>query len=126
MAGTGKSIIARTIARHCSNENLLGATYSFLQGGGEHKTACKLVTSIAMQLARRSPALKKHICTAIAASLDIGDKMLHDQWEQLVLGPVKELRASAALPLSLAAITSAVVDNDALDECCNRSVCYTP
>ncbi len=134
MAGTGKSTIARTIARQCLDEGILGASFFFSRGGGELETARMFVTSIAVQLARRSPALKKLICAAVREDPDILDHTLGDQWRQLVLRPCCRLNCAAAATAAAAGAFPAlsagthgaaaasmarglVVVIDALDEC---------
>jgi hypothetical protein len=82
MAGTGKSTIARTVARRFHNEGFLGASFFFSRGGGELETARKFVTTVAVQLARRSPQLRRHICHAVRAEDDddVAHLTLDDQW----------------------------------------------
>jgi hypothetical protein len=65
MAGTGKSTIARTIARKYHKLKRLGASFFFSRGGGDLSQATKFFTAIAMQLADNIPALKDHICKVI-------------------------------------------------------------
>jgi hypothetical protein len=115
MAGTGKSTIARTIARICFDDERLGASFFFSRGGGEHETARKFVTSIAAQLARRLPPLKKHICAALRSEPDVVHHILSDQWKQLVLRPFEQLGASDRL------LSPLVIVVDALDECRDES-----
>jgi hypothetical protein len=115
MAGTGKSTIARTIARCCADESILGASFFFSRGGGELETARMLVSSIAVQLAEHSPALRKHICRAVAEQPNIGSRMLGDQWRHLVLRPFEMLGAAAADDWQQPAAFIVIID--ALDEC---------
>jgi hypothetical protein len=79
MASTGKSTIARTVARCCSDEGLLGASFSFLRGGGELETACTFVTLLALQLARRHQLVRAAICDAVRTQPDIAAQLLSDQ-----------------------------------------------
>ncbi len=118
MAGTGKSTIARTVARRCHEDGRLGASFFFSRGGGELETARMFVTTIAVQLARRSSTLKTRICDAIAANPDVIAETLSDQWKALVLRPC-ELRPCEELGAADAdALRSPlVVVIDALDEC---------
>jgi hypothetical protein len=51
LAGTGKSTIARTVARRYYDEQRLAASFFFSCGGGDIGHAGKLMTSIAVQLA---------------------------------------------------------------------------
>lgn len=72
--------------------------------------AGKLFTSIAMQLAGKSPSLKRYICGAIAEHSDIGSQALRDQWHQLILEPLSKLDSNFShQPL--------IIVVDALDEC---------
>jgi hypothetical protein len=111
MAGTGKSTIARTVARRCHEEGRLGASFFFSRDGGELETARMFVTTIAVQLARKFSLLKTHICNAIVANPDIASEALSDQWKALVLRPCEMLGAPDVPQSAL------VVIIDALDEC---------
>jgi hypothetical protein len=110
LAGTGKSTIARTIARKYYNQGRLGASFFFSRGGGDASHARKFVTSIAVQLANSSASLKRYICDAITDQSDIASKSLRDQWRQLILRPLSKLNGNFRhSPLLLIV--------DALDEC---------
>ena len=109
LAGTGKSTIARTIARYYYNENRLGASFFFSKGGGDVSHAGKFFTSIALQLAAASPSLKEHIGEAIAENSHIANQTLRDQWRQLILQPLSKIKPFPH--------PSLVIVVDALDEC---------
>ncbi len=124
MAGTGKSAIARTVARKCFDAGRLAGSFFFSRGGGELESARKLVTTIAVQLSTLSPALRKSICAAVTAhNGNVADQLLSDQWKQLVLRPLTQLAAAAAAAASdaddagEAPAWPLVVVIDALDEC---------
>jgi hypothetical protein len=110
MAGTGKSTIARTISRRYYDRNLLGASFFFSRGGGDVSDAGKFFTSIAVQLAKKSPSLKRCICEAIAEHSDIASQALRDQWNQLIFQPLSKTKADS-IPSPLIFVI------DALDEC---------
>jgi hypothetical protein len=112
LAGTGKSTIARTVARQCFEQYRLGASFFFSRGGGDTGHAGKFFTSLALQLARKSQYLKRYICDAIENS-DIASQSLSEQWRQLILGPLSKL-SSSSHP------SSCVITIDALDECENK------
>src|ERR1700752_154287 len=80
LAGTGKSTIARTIARKYFEQEPLGASFFFSRGGGDVGHAGKFFTSIAMQLANKSPSLHRYICEAVAQWSAIMGQSLRDQW----------------------------------------------
>ncbi|KAI9775820.1 MAG: hypothetical protein M1839_000871 [Geoglossum umbratile] len=114
MAGTGKSTIARTVAREGSEQNRLGASFFFSKGGGDRGHACMFFSTLALQLAEMSPDLKRYICEAIAGNQDIGQHGLSEQWQKLVFRPLLKLNSSQIpMPIILLVI-------DALDECENQ------
>ena len=110
MAGTGKSTIARTVARKYNDRNRLGASFFFSRGGGDVSHAGKFFTSIAIQLASKSPSLKRYISEAIKNNSGVASQTLCDQWDLLILEPLSKLDTnSLQSPLILVI--------DALDEC---------
>jgi hypothetical protein len=110
LAGTGKSTIARTIARKYYEQHRLGASFFFSRGGGDVSHAGNFFTSIARQLASISPSLRQYICEAIAEHSDISSRSLCDQWHQLIFQPLSRMDTkSSQAPLVLVV--------DALDEC---------
>jgi len=114
MAGTGKSTISRTVARRYEDRGLLGASFFFKRGEGDRGHAGLFFTTIAAQLAVKQPAVGVHVKTAIEADPAIIDKTIKDQFEKLVLGPLrapKDVSNTPSLPVNL------VVVIDALDEC---------
>jgi hypothetical protein len=120
MAGTGKSAIARTVARKCFDAGRLAGSFFFSRGGGELESARKLVTTIARQLSTLSPALRRNICAAVAAhNGNVADQLLSDQWKQLVLRPLTQLAAATAAADDAGEVPAwpLVVVIDALDEC---------
>jgi hypothetical protein len=81
LAGTGKSTIARTVARRYFEKQRLGASFFFSRGGGDVGRAREFVTSIARQLASSIPSLNQHICDALTERRDIASQSLRDQWQ---------------------------------------------
>ncbi|KNG46890.1 putative WD-repeat protein [Stemphylium lycopersici] len=110
LAGTGKSTIARTVARRYHNKQRLAASFFFSRGGGDVGHAGRFVTSLAVQLAHNVPALRQRISDAVVERDDIASQSLRDQWHHLVLGPLSKLSDSGR-PASLVLVV------DALDEC---------
>ncbi|KAF1923485.1 uncharacterized protein M421DRAFT_104373 [Didymella exigua CBS 183.55] len=109
LAGTGKSTIARTVARRYHDKRL-AASFFFSRDGGDVGHAGKFVTSIAVQLAHSVLAVRQHISDAVAERSDIASQSLRDQWQHLVLRPLSKLHESE----------SYIVVVDALDECNNE------
>jgi NACHT domain len=112
LAGTGKSTIARTVARKYFENGRLGASFFFSRGGGDVGHANKFFTTIAVQLARKSQSLRQHICDALKKNNDIATQSLGDQWRQLVLGSLLKI-SDSSYP------SSYIIVIDALDECDN-------
>ena len=54
MAGTGKSIIARTMAQHLHTQNSLAGSFFFCRGVGDLGKDTTFVTTLAHQLANTS------------------------------------------------------------------------
>ena len=114
MAGTGKSTIARTVARRYHEGDRLGASFFFSRDQQDLRHVGKLFPSIAVQLAKQSTILKEHICGAVARHRDIAQETLHDQWTQLIFHPVRKLEATSSEAALMVVI-------DALDECENQN-----
>jgi hypothetical protein len=113
-AGTGKSTIARTVAREHYDRGKFGASFFFSRGGGDTSHAGKFVTNIAFQLAQNVPSLRRYICEAILQRGDIIYQSLRDQWHHLVLDPLSKLDVNSRL-------SSYMIVVDALDECDNEN-----
>ena len=110
LAGTGKSTIARTIAREYYDKGCFMASFFFSRGGGDASHVGKFVGTIALQLAQRSAAFEPILRNAISNDKGISRKILKDQWNGLILQPLCKLEAgSFKAPLFIVI--------DALDEC---------
>ena len=113
MAGTGKSTIARTVAKTCDAEDRLGASFFFSKGNENLSNARLFFTTIAFQLANTVPDLKPPMCNAITRTPRIHDKNLEVQWERLILRPLAHIKGVAR--------NAFVVVIDALDECADEA-----
>jgi type II secretory pathway predicted ATPase ExeA len=110
MAGTGKSTIARTVAKSFSQTKSLGASFFFKRGEGDRGNAMKLIPTIAMQLAS-IPKLLTYIQQAVCEDPAIAAKGMTDQFKKLLLQPLLSLK-----PCDLS-IRTVLIVIDALDEC---------
>jgi len=110
MAGTGKSTIARTVARIWHDKKQLGASFFFSRGHGDLAHASKFFPTLAYQLARAQAqsSLAADIHKAICDHPSIASQTLRDQWQHLILEPLSQLKDQPE-PL--------IVVIDALDEC---------
>jgi hypothetical protein len=106
MAGTGKSTIARTVARKWAKDKRLGASFFFSRGQGDLAHASKFFTTLAYQLALVQPSLAASIQKAIRNCPDISQRSLREQWKHLILEPLSQPNA-----------VSLILVIDALDEC---------
>jgi hypothetical protein len=112
LAGTGKSTIARTVARKYFENGQLGASFFFSRGGGDAGHAGKFFTTMALQLSTKSQPLQRLICEALIKNGNVATQSLGDQWRQLILRPLSELRRDSHNSFCIVVI-------DALDECDN-------
>lgn len=111
MAGTGKSTISRTVAKQFKQENLLGASFFFRRGEGDRGNAMKLFPTVARQMVKNISQLIPCLQEAIYDEPDIAMKSLKQQFENLLLRPIRKLEQSDCL------IRTVVIVIDGLDEC---------
>ncbi|KAF9762005.1 hypothetical protein IL306_003590 [Fusarium sp. DS 682] len=125
MAGTGKSTISRTLAAACHDQKamfsgpscqlnshtFLGASFFFDRTKPDRNNASRLVTTICRQIATTIHDIKGDICDSISKHPSIGTQSLDDQWEYLVVHPLRSLGSRTLVPLTL------IIIIDALDEC---------
>lgn len=111
MAGTGKSTIARTIARSFNDNGLLGATYFFKHGEGDRGKARYLFSSIIRQLLIPHRQLAPHIESLMSTDPWITSKSLDEQFNKLLFRPLTNMKLKSDQP------PTTVIVIDALDEC---------
>lgn len=114
LAGTGKSIIARTIAHHLYETKLLGATFFFRRGEVDRGSASLLFGTLARQLAQRRPDLSPYIVEAIKQTDNISSKSMEEQFTKLIFNPLKQAASKSGEARNLILVL------DALDECSNE------
>jgi len=108
MAGTGKSTISRTIAQKLAEKKRLAASFFFTRGKKDISHSRMFFTTIAAQLANSLPVLRASISEAIDNNSDIFQQGLREQWNQLILNPLKSAPTQSI---------QLVIVIDALDEC---------
>ncbi|KAI1174792.1 vegetative incompatibility protein HET-E-1 [Nemania sp. FL0916] len=107
IAGTGKSTISRSIAQKLHELGLLGASFFFKRGEADRGHAGRLFTTLAAQLAAKSPRVAQQIQTVIETDPDICNKALSQQFKTLILHTLTNIHVQQTL----------VIVIDALDEC---------
>ena len=110
-AGTGKSTISKTVARHFASKRQLGASFFFKRGESDRGRANRFFTTIATQLVRNVPQVASAIRAAIDATPDISEKQMKDQFEKLLFYPLETVRSDPTISSNI------VIVVDALDEC---------
>jgi hypothetical protein len=108
-AGTGKSTIARTVARDLAARDRLAASFFFKRDESDRGIARLFFTTIAAQLVQCLPAVAEYVRNAIEADPNIAERALGDQFRKLILDPVE------AVPHGVSRTMTVVID--ALDEC---------
>ncbi|KAK6346360.1 hypothetical protein TWF730_010686 [Orbilia blumenaviensis] len=111
MAGAGKSTISRTIAQTFDDgddDYQLGASFFFDRNENGRNNLSQFFTTIAFQLVQRIPSIVPHIKSAIKQKPQIARGSLEQQFEILILQPLKLL---TRIPRPLVFVI------DALDEC---------
>ncbi|KAL2813284.1 WD domain protein [Aspergillus granulosus] len=113
MAGTGKSTVARTMAKSLQKNGLLGASFFFKRGDGDRGNATKLFPTIIRQLLARNTELITAVFKAIKDDPRISGKPLEEQFNKLILQPLLGLKKPHTL------LSTIIILIDALDECEN-------
>ena len=108
MAGTGKTTIARTVARCLEEKRSLAASFFFKRGEENRGNAKRLFSTLAKQLATRIPQLILFTRKAVDDDPDVSEKSLGEQFDKLIHRPLLKAQCHDACK---------VVVIDALDEC---------
>jgi hypothetical protein len=111
VAGTGKTTIAQSVASIAKERKCLAATFFFSRTGGsaDRRRAAAVIPTIAYQLAYRHDMLRGHICGAISADRDVGERYVAMQAKTLLVDALGSSHQPLPLPL--------LIVLDALDEC---------
>ncbi|KAF8871388.1 hypothetical protein CPB84DRAFT_792515 [Gymnopilus junonius] len=101
--GSGKSTIARTIAKILTStephEGSFAASFFFRKTVPGRNNPTRLVATIAYQLTRHVPKVKKHIAVALEKEPFVFDQSYEDQMAKLVMGPLIRLADRSRIPL---------------------------
>jgi hypothetical protein len=117
MAGTGKSTVARTVARDCAEKGQLGGSFFFSRAKGDLEDGSKLFSTLAHQLIQwdrytGNYGVADSILKAATAHPDITQRAKVEQWKQLILRPLSQIQMIDTLVVFVI---------DALDESENQN-----
>lgn len=109
-AGTGKSTLARTIARELTETGQIAAGYFFKRGDAHRNDVSRVFPTIASQLITTIPRYESKLRKSVIASKnpDIDTMRLDEQFGVLIKGPLSEIDIVPS---------TKVIIIDALDEC---------
>ncbi|GLB01569.1 hypothetical protein AtubIFM57143_001252 [Aspergillus tubingensis] len=116
MAGTGKSTIARTVAKMFNDKLLLGASFFFSRSNADRADPDRLFPTLARQLADVLPGFAAHLKDSIQHKHDVAQQSLAQQWRGLLLEPLSALSDKFSHSMVLVLVI------DALDECQNGRI----
>ena len=91
LAGTGKSIISRTIAKSFQKQGLLGASFFFKRGEGDRGNTARFFPTLTKQLSMKIPELRTAILQVIRDNPGISLKPLKEQFVELIYKPLQSL-----------------------------------
>ena len=114
-AGIGKSTISRTVAKWIISQGSLigidlGASFFFKRGEGDRGSASRFFSTITRQLVLKVPGLDAFVAKMIAEDLLVFDKVLGEQFNQLIYQPLQRLPITNDFPTFIVVV-------DALDKC---------
>src|ERR1700691_1147445 len=95
-AGSGKSALAQTIAKHYDSKGRLAASFFFLRGGGSRNTISRTIPTLAYQISLSIPATKPYIRDVVRKDPGIFNQGLKHQFDKLVSAPILAARATAS------------------------------
>ncbi|KAF2863886.1 WD40 repeat-like protein, partial [Piedraia hortae CBS 480.64] len=117
-AGTGKSTIARTVARNLDGADVGGekcivASFFFKRSQENERNIACLVPTLAKQLAHKMPSLKISIATALRDDAELAGARMEYQFEKLLQLPFESIMQQSRRTERVILVI------DSLDECGN-------
>ncbi|KAJ2924830.1 hypothetical protein H1R20_g12271, partial [Candolleomyces eurysporus] len=115
--GYGKTAVAGTVkekldAMQLDFDSPVGATFFFWRGSPERNSPARFIITLAYQLARSIPELRRLIDAAIKSEPDVVKMKLEIQLLKLIVKPFKSFGNLATMPNRLVIV-------DGIDECIN-------
>jgi hypothetical protein len=111
-AGAGKSAIAQSLCQKLEAEGCLGGAFFFKRGHLSRGNGNKLFPTLAYQLSRCQPELKRTICQVVEDDPSITDCSLFMQLQHLIIEPCQQNLHGHTLTVII----------DGLDECDNQDI----
>jgi NACHT domain len=108
LAGTGKSTLAKSVARLAADQGLLGASFFCSRDEADRSDGGLIIPTLAIQLSDTDPRFREELVAEIKGRRNIGYALPSEQLQKLVINPLKKTR----LPTQ-----RIVIIMDALDEC---------
>ncbi|KAH7907480.1 hypothetical protein BJ138DRAFT_1014441, partial [Hygrophoropsis aurantiaca] len=112
LAGSGKSAIAQCVAEIYAEKNQLAASFFFSRREMQRSTTQHFFPTISSQVLRFFPSTKQSIAAALDEDYTVPTKLLREQLQKLVLGPLCAMTERPVSPV--------LIIIDALDECENE------
>ncbi|KAJ2932901.1 hypothetical protein H1R20_g4186, partial [Candolleomyces eurysporus] len=114
-AGSGKSALQQTIAEICGKGDILATSFFFSATDSSRNTVKAFIPTIAYQLGRRNPRLKRRMKHVVEDDPLIFSQSLQAQMDALIVGPFKNFR-DMETNVELRNLPYAILI-DGLDEC---------
>lgn len=115
-AGAGKSAIMQSIAEKCAALNILLASFFFSRSESTRNHPGLLIATIAAQIVTIIPQISTTLDSAIIRDPMIFNKILDDQIDSLIAGPLKDLIRSGFFTEN-GMPSPCLILIDGLDEC---------
>ncbi|KAI9568724.1 hypothetical protein HD554DRAFT_2097581 [Boletus coccyginus] len=112
--GSGKSAVSQTIAEKYANQGRLAASFFFSRRDLERRTTQHVVPTLTTQLLGFLPSIRPAVIAALESDYMLPMKVLREQMEKLLLGPLSTATETPGAPLLIVV--------DALDECDDESL----
>jgi WD40 repeat protein len=84
LAGTGKTSVARSIAKWGQRQGLLAATFFFSRDAIDRRDPAAVIPTVVHQMAEHDDALKRRICGSLVSRQDIRGKTIAEQSKTLL------------------------------------------
>ncbi|KAH7908312.1 hypothetical protein BJ138DRAFT_987240, partial [Hygrophoropsis aurantiaca] len=112
LAGSGKSAIAQRVAEIYAEKNQLAASFFFSRREMQRSTTQHFFPTISSQFLKFFPSMKESIAAALDEDYTVPTKLLREQMQKLVLGPLCAMTERPTSPI--------LIIIDSLDECDNE------